>query len=166
MTEVRLLGVGADTLRALYEGRPDWTSLETGVRPIEWPSDDRRMLRYRMNALAADPACEPYLLHLVLGADGTLLGRIGCHEAPDAAGEVEIGYYVRPSERGKGVAGRAVDLFLEWLCGVGVRSVRASVGPGNAASRHILTARGFVETGRQIDDEDGEEIIYTRSLSA
>jgi RimJ/RimL family protein N-acetyltransferase len=158
--EIHLHEVGAETLQALYDDRPDWWTHETGLSPTAWPRDDRRMLGYRMAALRKDPGAAPYLLHLVLDEDGAMLGRIGCHEGPDDEGAVEIGYYVRPEARQAGVAGTAVGLFLGWLRDRGVRAVRASVGPTNEASLRILHRHGFVETGRQIDDEDGEEIGY------
>jgi RimJ/RimL family protein N-acetyltransferase len=161
---VRLQGVSAETLRALHDGRPDWASLEPGVRATPWPAEDRRMLGYRVVALDDDPGSAPYLLHLILDQDGDLLGRVGCHAAPDIVGAVEIGYFVRRSQRGRGVAGHAVDLFLTWLRGRGVRRVLASVGPTNEPSLRILRRRGFRETGRRIDDEDGEELVLALDL--
>jgi [ribosomal protein S5]-alanine N-acetyltransferase len=118
------------------------------------------MLGYRVAALDRDPLAAPYLLHVILGPAGRVLGRIGCHAAPDAAGEVEIGYFVEPGARGHGVAGRAVDAFLCWLCGRGVRRVRATVSPDNTPSLAILRRRGFVEVGTQWDDEDGTDLVF------
>lgn len=106
-----------------------------------------------------------FLLHAALSTDGVLLGRVGCHGGPDANGEVEIGYYVRPSRRGQGVAGTIVDAFLPWLSDHGVRSVRATVGPDNSPSRRLLDRRGFRLVGEQWDDEDGLELVYVRHLS-
>src|SRR4051812_42301515 len=83
LTGVHLKGVRAKTLRAIEAGRPDWAGLESGVQPTAWPKEDRRMPGYRVQALDADPACAPYLLHLVLDEAGVLLGRIGCHAGPD-----------------------------------------------------------------------------------
>jgi RimJ/RimL family protein N-acetyltransferase len=165
LSGLHLKGVRAETLRAIEAGRSDWASLESGVQPTAWPQEDRRMPGYRVKALDADPTCAPYLLHLVLDQDGRLVGRIGCHAGPDADGEVEIGYFVLPSERGQGIAGYAVDRFLEWLQANGVTRVRATVGPDNEHSRRILERRGFVETGSQVDDEDGLELVYHLDLS-
>ncbi len=158
--DVHLVAVDAETLRALFARRADWTASQPELAGLAWPDEDRRMLGYRVAALDRDPMAAPYLLHIALDGDGRFLGRIGCHAAPDEDGEVEIGYFVSPAERGDGVAGRVVDQFLRWLRGRGVASVRATVGPANEHSRRILHRRGFVETGTQIDDEDGLELVY------
>jgi RimJ/RimL family protein N-acetyltransferase len=71
---------------------------------------------------------------------------------------VEIGYAVSPAYRGRGVATAMVREFLGWLAAHGVRTVRASVSPGNAASRALLARFGFVEVGSHVDDEDGVEL--------
>ena len=45
-----------------------------------------------------------------------------------------------------------------------VRTVRASVRPGNTASRNPVLAAGFRQVGEQDDREDGLEIVYEVSL--
>ena len=132
---------------------------------VEWPHDDRRVLTYRLQALEAAPRAWNFLLHAALTADGAFVGRIGCHGGPDEGGEVEIGYYVVPAWRGRGVAGQMLDTFLYWLADQGVRGVKASVGPDNGASLRLLERRGFRHVGVQWDDEDGLELVYRRELS-
>ena len=161
---IRLHGLAADSMRALYAGRPDWTATQPELGDISWPEEDRRVLGYRLSALDHDPSCAPFLLHVVLDERGRLLGRIGCHAGPDESGEVEIGYFVQPSERGRGIAGRIVDEFLVWLQDNGVSRLRATARPDNEASIKILKRRGFVEVGSQTDAEDGLELIYQRPL--
>ena len=165
VTGPRLHGVSAETLRALRAGAEDWAADEPGIESTPWPAEDRRMPRYRVEALDADPTCAPYLLHLVVDESGRLLGRIGCHAGPSPVGTVEVGYFVLPAERGHGVASFALDAFLGWLGERGVRRVLASVAPDNAPSRRLLERRGFVETDTRMDDEDGIELVYARSLS-
>jgi hypothetical protein len=41
-----------------------------------------------------------------------------------------------------------------------VRTVRATISPGNVASYRLAAQYGFTEVGQQWDDEDGLEIIY------
>ena len=145
----RLLPLGTGDLVALSRGEP----VVVGGVALDWPADDLRVLRYRREALEADPDSAPYLLHVLL--DGSrFAGRIGCHEAP-ADGVLEIGYYVSPTFRGRGVATEMVGRFLAWLAPRGVTRVRAAVSPDNAASRAVLAHFGFVEVGDQWDDEDG-----------
>jgi RimJ/RimL family protein N-acetyltransferase len=156
---VRLLPLGAEDLVALSHGQ----SVVVGGVAVHWPADDLRVVRYRREALEADPDSAPYLLHVLL--DGPrLAGRIGCHEAP-AHGVLEIGYYVTPAYRGRGVATEMVGRFLAWLAPRGVTRVRAAVSPDNAASRAVLAHFGFVEVGDQWDDEDGLELLYEVGLT-
>ncbi len=164
MSRIRLHGLQADTMRALFAGRPDWAAAQPELHAVSWPQEDRRVLGYRLVALDRDPSCAPFLMHVLLDDDGRLLGRIGCHAGPDEVGEVEIGYFVQPSERGRGIAGRIVDEFLIWLQDHGVSHLRATARPDNEASIKILKRRGFVEVGSQVDAEDGLELVYERPL--
>jgi RimJ/RimL family protein N-acetyltransferase len=153
-------------LRALFEGRVDWAAGEPALSSTSlWPQADRRVLGYRVAALELDPLAAPYLLHVILDDRGRLLGRIGCHEGPSRAGEVEIGYFVQETERGRGVAGEAVDQFLSWLRGKGVKRVRATVRPDNVPSLRLLKRRGFVEVGTRWDEEDGLELVFTLDMT-
>lgn len=161
---LRLVPLQEVTLRALAAGRADWATAQPELGSVTWPDADRRTLEYRMEALAADPASAPFLMHAVVDAVDRLVGRIGCHGAPDEDGEVEIGYAVDSDARGLGIGGWTVDAFLSWLAGVGVRSVIASVRPDNEPSLAILRRRGFVEYGSHIDDEDGLELLYRKRL--
>jgi [ribosomal protein S5]-alanine N-acetyltransferase len=131
---------------------------------LRWPDDDRRVLRYRAEALAADAASAPYLLHVLLDGD-RLAGRIGCHEGP-RDGTVEIGYVVAPALRRRGLGTALVGDFLAWLHEQGLRRVRASVAPSNAASLAVLAHFGFVVVGEHEDDEDGRELELEAPLPA
>jgi RimJ/RimL family protein N-acetyltransferase len=42
----------------------------------------------------------------------------------------------------------------------GVRTVRVTISPDNAASLATISGFGFVEVGQQWDDEDGLELIF------
>ncbi len=161
----RLVALHPATLRALHADRRDWAAGQPELGSVVWPEEDTRMLRYRIEALDANPASAPFLVHAALDDLGNLVGRIGCHAGPDDYGEVEIGYAVVAEARGRGIGGWVVDRFLSWLASVGVRSVIASVRPDNSVSLAILRRRGFVEYGSQIDDEDGVELLMRRSLT-
>jgi RimJ/RimL family protein N-acetyltransferase len=160
---MRLVRLDAGTVRALAAGSP----VRVDGLLLDWPDEDRRVLRYRCEALDADPASAPYLLHVLLddSAPGgpRLAGRIGCHEGP-RDGVLEIGYRVAPAYRGRGVATAMVGEFLAWLAPRGVRRVRAAVSPDNAASLGVLAHFGFAEVGDQWDDEDGPELLLEAVL--
>jgi RimJ/RimL family protein N-acetyltransferase len=162
---VLLRALTAEALRALHAGRDDWASGQPELAGLGWPEEDRRVLRYRVETLDADPSAAPYLLHVAV-RDGAFVGRIGCHSAPDENGTVEIGYAVAAAMRGQGLGGLIVDLFLAWLTSRGVIHVEASVSPDNEPSLRLLDRRGFVETGERWDEEDGCELVLSKRLRA
>ena len=147
-----LVGLTEPQIRGLASG----AAVDVYGVLLVWPVDDRRVLRYRSAALDADPGSAPYLLHVLL-LDGHLAGRIGGHEGP-RDGRLEIGYYVSPELRGRGLATGLVREFLAWLSARGVQRVRASVSPDNAASLAVLAHFGFVEVGEHWDEEGGREL--------
>jgi RimJ/RimL family protein N-acetyltransferase len=44
----------------------------------------------------------------------------------------------------------------------GVRTVRASISPGNTASLATIAGFGFQPAGEQWDEEDGLELLFER----
>jgi ribosomal-protein-alanine N-acetyltransferase len=80
-----------------------------------------------------------------------LLGSLGVMGI--AEGGAEIGYWVHPSGRGRGVMSEAVRLAGEHAFrsvaegGLGLHRLLVRASVGNAASRHVATAAGFRETG-------------------
>lgn len=157
---MRLVGLSGEAIRSLAAG----ASVVVDGAPVTWPADDARVLRYRSEALDADLASAPYLLHVLLDDTDRLIGRIGCHEGP-RDGVLEIGYYVAPLHRGHGLATAMVRDFLAWLAPRGVRRVRAAVRPDNAASLAVLAHFGFTQVGDQWDDEDGLELLFETAVA-
>ena len=95
--------------------------------------------------------------------DGTtrFVGTAGFHTPPDADGRVEVGYRVEPQYRRQGVATEVVRALFDWAAREhGIHRFRASVAPGNVPSRAIISRLGFRQTGVQIDDIDGEELVF------
>jgi RimJ/RimL family protein N-acetyltransferase len=74
---------------------------------------------------------------------------------------VEIGYSVAPEHRRQGYA-RAMlaELLRRAAADPAVRTVRASISPGNAASLATISGFGFAKVGEQWDDEDGLELVF------
>jgi RimJ/RimL family protein N-acetyltransferase len=74
---------------------------------------------------------------------------------------VEIGYAVDPPHRRHGYARAALEaLLLRAAEEPRVHTVRVSIRPDNLPSYRLAAQYGFVEVGRQWDDEDGLEIVY------
>lgn len=80
-------------------------------------------------------------------AAGTRLGRVGLglHEA-DAA---EVGYWVDPRARGRGVATDAVRAACQWaFTELGVQVIEWRCEVGNSASRRVAEKTGFLIEAR------------------
>jgi RimJ/RimL family protein N-acetyltransferase len=74
---------------------------------------------------------------------------------------VEIGYSVSPEFRRQGYAqAMLAELLRRAAAEPTVRTVRATISPGNAASLATISGFGFAEVGEQWDDEDGLELIF------
>lgn len=78
----------------------------------------------------------------LIAVDGVVIGDCGWF-GPPQDGEVEIGYGVAPSMRGRGYATQAVLLLLGWVQSQQACTVRAEARPGNAASLALLSRLGF-----------------------
>ena len=158
------MALTAESLRALAE-RGEEPLTQEGLRGQRWPEDDRRVLRYRAEALTADPASQRWLLHAAVDGTGRIVGRIGCHGAP-VQGRVEVGYHVLPDVRRRGLATRLLTVFSDWLLDNGVETVVLAIAPGNTASLSLAERAGFVQVGEQWDEEDGRELVLERRLRA
>jgi RimJ/RimL family protein N-acetyltransferase len=88
--------------------------------------------------------------------DGTIIGDCGTHGAPDAGGEVEIGYGLAEPFRGRGYGTEVVEaLSRRLLAQPGVRRVTAGVLADNIPSRRALERAGFL-----VARSSGSELTY------
>jgi len=88
-------------------------------------------------------------LHLIVAdaASDALLGSIGVH-ANQAEGRADVGYWLAPQARGRGVMTRAVRLFSRWLFdNLPVERIEITIEPGNAASRRVAERAGYTFEG-------------------
>lgn len=77
-------------------------------------------------------------------APASLLGCIGAPRADEAAGTVELGYWIAAPARGRGLAPAALGLVAGWfLDECGYRRVELSIFPGNSASERVAAKAGF-----------------------
>jgi ribosomal-protein-alanine N-acetyltransferase len=144
----------------------DGASEELGVRvPDELPDQLDNFLQFRIVDLEEDPEAQPWLGRAIVltEPDGTrsFVGTAGFHTPPDAEGRVEVGYRVEPQYRRQGVATEVVRGLFDWAAREhGIHRFRAAIAPGNVPSRAIISRLGFHQTGVQIDDVDGEELVF------
>ena len=144
----------------------DAAAAEIGATvPPDLPDQLDNFLQFRIADLEVDPSAQPWLGRaiVVTEPDGTrrIIGSAGFHQPPDADGRVEIGYRVEPAWRRQGIATEVVRALFDWASREhGVHRFRASVSPNNVPSLAIIRGFGFRQTGVQIDDIDGEELVF------
>ncbi|MEU4675382.1 GNAT family N-acetyltransferase [Micromonospora sp. NPDC023737] len=109
--------------------------------PQGWPVDEERTLnwlRRRADWSAGDHAS----LAVADATDGTLLGSVSLYDIHDD--EAEIGYWVVPSARGRGVASRAVTLLTRWgFEQLGLHRIELCHATANAASCRVAERAGY-----------------------
>ena len=85
---------------------------------------------------------------LAFEGDGRLAGSFSLMELDLERGYGEIGYWVAPWARGRGVATRSVRLLHEWAAGeLGLRRIEILPDAANAPSRRVAERCGYVATG-------------------
>ena len=150
-------------MEALLEDDFAGAEADAGVALPEFFRGERwGHLRHRLGMVRADPDALDWLTRLMVLRDtGQAVGHVGFHEPPHPQGWVEVGYTVFPEHRRRGYAEEAVRGLFDWACGErGVCRFRASVGPWNRPSLALLRKLGFEQTGVQVDELDGEELVF------
>lgn len=154
-----------DALTALAAGDREAASrLQALDLPAEFPAADGSddfFLRVQLERMRAYPDQRAWCARaMVRLSDGVVVGHCGFHGPPRAVGRAEIGYTVFPAHRGRGLATEAATALVAWAWEQGERTVFASVAPSNPASLAVVRKVGFVQTGVQVDDVDGEELVF------
>jgi RimJ/RimL family protein N-acetyltransferase len=81
-------------------------------------------------------------------SSGKVVGSCGIGWQDDPHGVAEIGYWVRPGHRGRGVATRAVRLASEWAFEEGgVQRLQLRADELNTASQRVAERAGFQREG-------------------
>lgn len=160
-----LVSMSLAFMQALLAGELDVAARELGAQLADGMREDlANFLAYRIPALRADPASQPWLGRSIVMThpDGRreVIGTIGFHAPPDATGRVEIGYRVESAFRRRGVATECVAALLAWAESVGTHRFRASVAPDNVASLAVVRSFGFRQVGVQVDEIDGTELVF------
>ena len=98
------------------------------------------------NALLAEQEAGTCVFYVLVGEDGTVLGRFNLYEVKD--GTAELGYRVAQHVAGHGVATAAVQELCRLAAALhGLRTLRAATTYDNVASQKVLTKTGFVPAG-------------------
>lgn len=161
---VRIVHLAAPALRALAAG--ELTAAEaTSPVPLSAylaRADLAATWRLRADQVDEDPAAAGWITGVIWDERREVaVGLAGYHAPPDPSGMVEVGYEVDPAHRRRGYARAALELLLDRAAREpDVRTVRASISPGNEVSARLVARYGFAKVGEQWDDEDGLEIVY------
>jgi ribosomal-protein-alanine N-acetyltransferase len=78
---------------------------------------------------------------------GELLGAVGLRAFREDRASVEVGYWIAPPARGRGIAPRAVRLMTDWaLANLSLRRIDLPLDSRNDASRRVAEKSGFTLT--------------------
>jgi ribosomal-protein-alanine N-acetyltransferase len=166
--DITLVPLSVPAMEALVAGDLEAASRVAGVPLTAYLVEHGWLWRVRLEQVRADPNALQWVARAALdAATGEVVGHVGFHGPPDEAGTVEVAYSVDPQHRRRGYATAMLRTALDWAASVpGVRTVRASIGPDNAASLATLRPFGFHQTGEQWDDEDGLELVFERPVAS
>ena len=162
---LELVHMSIPLMRALIARDVAGAEREIGAAiPEGFPDHLDHFLRYRLAQLDADPTILHWLARAMVLTDEAgarrVIGTIGFHGAPDELGRLEIGYRTEAEFRRQGYTREAVRAMLDWAASEhGIHRFIASIRPDNVASLGLAAGFGFVQTGTQMDDIDGLELV-------
>lgn len=161
MPEVHTVPLGADQAVTLLT-EPERFAERFGLTPVEGYLAFPEALEPTTAALegGVDPA---WFSHLIV--EGTEVVGLGGFTGPPTDGEVEVGYSVAPSRRGRGVATAAVGQWLARAAAAGVRRAVAHTLADENASTTVLRRHGFVRDGEAHDPDEGTVWRWARDLA-
>jgi RimJ/RimL family protein N-acetyltransferase len=94
---------------------------------------------------------------------GEVIGGGTLHHLDSEREIVEIGYFVLPHARGRGVATAIARMLAEHAFSLGIARVAAYVNVGNTASERVVERAGFTREGvvRSMPKPDGRRVDKT-----
>jgi RimJ/RimL family protein N-acetyltransferase len=160
---LRLEPLLPETVEALLAGDASTASELQGVDiPEEVAAGlDHFFLRIQLDRMRTNPDGRGWCARLMVDRnDGSLVGNCGFHGPPQDVGRAEIGYTVLERCRNRGFATEAARALLDYAATHGTARVFASAAPHNEPSLRVIEKLGFHKTGTQIDEIDGEELVF------
>jgi RimJ/RimL family protein N-acetyltransferase len=117
---------------------------ENGMPPFD--EDELRTLwRERIPGLRARGVLFPYVIEDTTGS--SILGGITLRHFDPMRGVIEVGYWLFPEARGRGLATRAVRAVAREAFASGLSRIEANVRIGNDVSERVLERAGFTREG-------------------
>jgi RimJ/RimL family protein N-acetyltransferase len=148
----------------------EYSEFETGNQPawngftnpfkhlVEGPSP----IGFLVSRVKSEPEIAHIGLVLAVSKDKKeIVGSAGFKDFPNADGMIEIGYGIVPEMQNQGL-GKELLLGMWKMISTNpaVKILRYVVNENNGPSLHIIRSLGFPEVGRQVDPEEGVEIIF------
>ena len=133
---------------------------ENGMPPFD-EDELRAALRTRIPELRARGILVPYVIEDT--ADGSILGGLTLRHFDPMRAVIEVGYWLFPNARGRGLATHAVRAVAREAFSSGLWRVEAHVRVGNEASDRVLERAGFTREGvkRRFLRHGGERVDAT-----
>lgn len=163
---LQLVSMSVPFMEALVANDLAAAEREIGAHVPAWlPDHLDSFLRYRLAQLEVDPSIREWLGRAMVmrdeGGEPRVVGTIGFHGPPDSMSRVEIGYSVDAAYRRRGLAREAVRAMFDWAAQAhGIKRFIASISPTNEPSLRLAAGFGFAQTGTQVDDIDGLELVF------
>lgn len=160
---IRLVAFNRALAEAQLTDRPAFFAA-LGVEPEpSWPPElmEAPAMQWTRDELTAHPGDVGwYSWAFVSPMMNRLIGVGGFKGAPDARGQVEIGYSMLVSYREQGLATEAVNALLGWAYGHGnVKRVIAHTRSDRNPSQRVLEKAGFSQVSTFHDPDEGFEVI-------
>jgi ribosomal-protein-alanine N-acetyltransferase len=113
----------------------------------------------RAEAWVRERQAEGIALFLADRTSGDALGFLFLFEDPSRdAPTLRLGYLLRESAWGRGLASELLEGLITWCRRHGVRALIGGVEPGNLASARVLTKTGFTTVAQSPGGEDLYEL--------
>lgn len=117
---------------------------ENGMPPFD-ENELRTVLRERIRELRARGVLFPYVIEDT--TEDAILGGVTLRHFDPMRGVIEVGYWLFPHARGRGLATRAVRAVAHEVFASGLWRIEAHVRVGNDASERVLERAGFTGEG-------------------
>ena len=128
-------------LRGLTD--PEFLRWNTQLRPVADLSDAEEFIRTRADGWASGA-----FAHFAVVEDGTVAGHVGISMIEREMGSAMVGYWVVPEARGRGVAGRALELCTRWAFDeVGLYRLGLGHALGHEVSCRVAERAGYAFEG-------------------
>ncbi len=140
-------------IEAIEESRAELTTWMAWAPYMRTVEDGRRWTR-RVSEAWDDPDREDFTIGMFLRESGRFLGGTGFHRANWTVPSIDIGYWMRTSETGKGYVRETVTALTRVGFGqVGMRRMVITCASTNDRSRRVAKACGYHFEGRLRNDD-------------